>query len=136
MEPIKQRLEYVFDVGHRMLQNLSVRWREHANRRTIIILLLVGAFATYLYLFTFAPPDTFPLDQLVSVPSGESLNDVAATLQQDGVVRSALAFRIMVTGQPAALVEGSQPIDFTLRDTTSGEVTIYHSVFMGPARRR
>jgi polyferredoxin len=45
-------------------------------------------------------------------------------------------FRIMVTGQPAALVDGSQPIDFSLRDTGSGELTVYHSVFMGPVRRR
>jgi cytochrome c oxidase accessory protein FixG len=45
-------------------------------------------------------------------------------------------FRVMVAGQPAALVDGSQPIDFTVRDTSTGEVTVYHSVFMGPARRR
>jgi polyferredoxin len=45
-------------------------------------------------------------------------------------------FRIMVTGQPAALVDGSQPIDFSLRDTATGELTVYHSVFMGPVRRR
>jgi cytochrome c oxidase accessory protein FixG len=44
-------------------------------------------------------------------------------------------FRIMVTGQPAALVEGSQPIDFSLRNTATGELTVYHSVFMGPVRR-
>jgi hypothetical protein len=42
----------------------------------------------------------------------------------------------MVTGQPAALVDGSQPIDFSLRDTATGELTVYHSVFMGPVRRR
>jgi hypothetical protein len=42
----------------------------------------------------------------------------------------------MVTGQPAALVDGSQPLDFTLRDATTGEVTVYRSVFMGPVRRR
>ena len=41
-------------------------------------------------------------------------------------------FRVMVTGQPAALVDGSEPIDFSLRDTATGEVTVYHSVFMGP----
>ena len=45
-------------------------------------------------------------------------------------------FRIMVTGQPTALVDGSQPIDFTLRDIATGELTIYHSVFMGPMRGR
>jgi hypothetical protein len=42
----------------------------------------------------------------------------------------------MVTGQPASLVEGSQPIDFSLRNTATGEVTVYHSVFMGPVQRR
>ncbi|MDR3538462.1 MAG: cytochrome c oxidase accessory protein CcoG, partial [Acetobacteraceae bacterium] len=41
-------------------------------------------------------------------------------------------FRVLVSGQPAAMVEGSQPIDFTLRNTVSGEQTVYHSVFLGP----
>jgi cytochrome c oxidase accessory protein FixG len=41
-------------------------------------------------------------------------------------------FRVMVAGQPAALREGSQRIDFTLRNTVSGEQTVYHSLFMGP----
>jgi cytochrome c oxidase accessory protein FixG len=41
-------------------------------------------------------------------------------------------YRVLVTGLPAALLDGSQPIDFTLRDTASGEQTIYHSIFMGP----
>ena len=45
-------------------------------------------------------------------------------------------FRVTVAGQPAALVDGSQPIDFSLRNTTTGEVTLYRSVFMGPAKRR
>jgi cytochrome c oxidase accessory protein FixG len=45
-------------------------------------------------------------------------------------------FRITVTGQPAALVDGSQPIDFSLRDVTTGELTLYHSVFMGPQGRK
>jgi cytochrome c oxidase accessory protein FixG len=45
-------------------------------------------------------------------------------------------FRVMVAGQPTGLVDGSQPIDFSLRDAMTGETTIYHSVFMGPARRR
>jgi hypothetical protein len=41
-------------------------------------------------------------------------------------------FRVLVTGLPAALVDGSQPIDFTLRNVLTGEQTTYHSVFMGP----
>jgi polyferredoxin len=60
----------------------------------------------------------------------------AATLGLPVAGDSVGTFRVMVTGQPAALVEGSEPIDFSLRDTATGEVTVYHSVFMGPVRRR
>jgi cytochrome c oxidase accessory protein FixG len=42
------------------------------------------------------------------------------------------SFRLLVTAQPAALVNGSQSVDFILRDTTTGAQTVYHSTFMGP----
>jgi hypothetical protein len=42
------------------------------------------------------------------------------------------SFRITVAGQPDRLVDGSQGIDFVLRNTDSGEQTVYHSLFMGP----
>jgi cytochrome c oxidase accessory protein FixG len=41
-------------------------------------------------------------------------------------------FHVFVSGQPAILRDGSSPIDFVLRDTTTGELTTYHSIFMGP----
>ncbi len=41
-------------------------------------------------------------------------------------------FRVLVTARPAALEDGSQPIDFVLRDTVTGKQTVYHSTFMGP----
>jgi polyferredoxin len=41
-------------------------------------------------------------------------------------------FRVLVTARPAALKDGSQPIDFVLRDTATGKQTVYHSTFMGP----
>jgi hypothetical protein len=39
----------------------------------------------------------------------------------------------MVSGQPAGLRNGAQPIDFVLSNTSTGERTVYRSVFMGPA---
>ncbi len=42
-------------------------------------------------------------------------------------------FRLLVTARPAHLSDGSQPIDFILRDTTTGAQTVYHSIFMGPS---
>ncbi len=41
-------------------------------------------------------------------------------------------YRVLVSGRPGALVDGSQQIDFMLRNTQTGEQTVYHSVFMGP----
>ena len=41
-------------------------------------------------------------------------------------------FHVFVSGKPGILRDGSSPIDFVLRDTTTGELTTYHSVFMGP----
>jgi cytochrome c oxidase accessory protein FixG len=42
-------------------------------------------------------------------------------------------FRVLVAGRPAALVDGSQPIDFVLRDTVTGKRIVYNSTFMGPS---
>lgn len=41
-------------------------------------------------------------------------------------------FHVFVSGQPAMLHDGSSPIDFALRDMLTEELTVYHSVFMGP----
>jgi IG-like fold at C-terminal of FixG, putative oxidoreductase len=41
--------------------------------------------------------------------------------------------RLLVTARPASLNDGSLPVDFILRDTTTGAQTVYHSTFMGPA---
>jgi polyferredoxin len=41
-------------------------------------------------------------------------------------------FRVTVAGEPDRLAEGSQPIEFVLRNTETGERTEYHSQFMGP----
>jgi cytochrome c oxidase accessory protein FixG len=41
-------------------------------------------------------------------------------------------FRVTAAGQPNRLEEGAQPIDFVLRNTETGEQTVYHSQFMGP----
>jgi cytochrome c oxidase accessory protein FixG len=41
-------------------------------------------------------------------------------------------FRVLVNARPVALVDGSLPVDFVLRDTATGKQTVYHSTFMGP----
>jgi cytochrome c oxidase accessory protein FixG len=42
-------------------------------------------------------------------------------------------FRVLVSGLPETLTDGSAPIAFHLRDMLTGEQTTYHSIFMGPS---
>ena len=44
-------------------------------------------------------------------------------------------YRVLVFGRPTRLVDGSQEIIFSLRNTLTGETANYHSVFMGPGGR-
>ena len=75
---------------------LSARWREHTNRRTIIILLVAGAITITSYLFIIRPPGNFPLNKLVTVPVGATLSETALILKDNYVIRSRIAFRIIV----------------------------------------
>ena len=44
-------------------------------------------------------------------------------------------FRVLVFARPTRLIDGTQDIVFTLRNTITGETTNYTSVFMGPGGR-
>ncbi|MSU73694.1 endolytic transglycosylase MltG [Candidatus Kaiserbacteria bacterium] len=96
MPESERLLEKIFNRGHGLLSRMSERWDLHANRRTVITLLFLGALATFLYVAVIQPPDDFPLNELVAVPEGESLAEVAQTLEQNNVVRSGLALRVVV----------------------------------------
>ena len=96
MEPPEQKLEELFDKGHGLLGRLGERWDLHANRRTLIILVVIGALTTFFYLRVIQPPDAFPLNQLVAVPAGQSLGEVAQAIEDAEVVRSALALEVVV----------------------------------------
>jgi UPF0755 protein len=96
MEQLKRYLEKFFALFDGWQAYLSERWRQHANRRTIVISIVLGAAALALYVFVIQPPDTFPTDELVSVPEGASTGEVAQLLQENGVVRNAAALRLLV----------------------------------------
>jgi len=97
MNPIKKILSRIFNALDRTQMKLADASRKGANRRTIIILLVAGTCAAFLYLYVIQPPDQFPIDTLIEVPSGVSLSTIATTLKQNGVIRSAFAFRVIAT---------------------------------------
>ncbi|MCI0562493.1 MAG: endolytic transglycosylase MltG [Nitrososphaera sp.] len=94
MDSLQQGIRHFFDVLDVVQQKFSDRWRQHSNRRTIIVVTLAGLIATLVYLFMIRPPDTFPIGALVSVPEGQSLAQIGQTLEDAGVVRSGVAFRL------------------------------------------
>lgn len=96
-KPIEKILESWLASYYRFLEELSERWREHANRRTIIVLVVSGALLLFLFQTVIRPPDDFPLNKLVTIEDGSSLSAASAHLKEEGVVRSAFAFRAVVT---------------------------------------
>lgn len=97
MQSFQQSLEQLFDSGSRRLAELSEHWRRHTNRRTILAITFAGVLATTLYVAAIEPPENFPLNTLVSVPSGTSLSDTADSFKALSVVRSAMALKIIMT---------------------------------------
>ena len=93
---VENDLKRFFLKTDRIQEMLSERWREHTNRRTIIILLLAGTFSIVSYLFVISPPDDFPLEKLITVPEGASLSETSRILEDAHVIRSLLAFRVLV----------------------------------------
>lgn len=97
MNSFKTILERFFRARDRLLEKFSARWQAHANRRTSIIVIVAALFVTLAYLFFIEPPVGFPLHKLVTIDDGASLSQVARSLQQAQVVRSAIALEVVVT---------------------------------------
>jgi UPF0755 protein len=97
MDSLARKLEQAFSALTRWQNALSDHWRRHTNRRTMIAILLSAALFLYLWLGILRPPERFPINELVSVPQGESLQEIADTLHESGVIRSPLAFRALMT---------------------------------------
>lgn len=96
MGNLRIQLQHIFDAGDRFQKRLSRRWDENANRRTLIVLIACGIVAGTTYWYAIRPPDAFPLNELVNVPSGATVSQTAELLEQQGVVRNAFAFRMAV----------------------------------------
>jgi len=126
MRTFWSRLEKYFIRFEHVEGEISDRWRLHANRMSLMILIAVGLAALLLYLFVIQPPEKFPVDQLVSVPTGQTLSQVSQTLYEDGVIRSPLAFRLLtkILGHERGVQAGDylfkQPLDiFTIARSIS-----------------
>ncbi len=105
---VTQFVVQFFETSDEIQDELSQKWRLHANRRTIIISVVAGTVALFSYVFAIQPPDDFPLQQLVTVRAGASVDEIAFDLEASGVVRSGLAFKVVavLTGSARSLHAG------------------------------
>lgn len=117
MDWLQKVIEGFFAQAQKLQDHLSTEWREHVNRRTLVILSLAGLAAAAAYIFVIQPPDNFPTGQLVTIPEQSSLEDTARILKEDGVIRNILAFKLIVTllgherGVHAGDYEFKEPVD-------------------------
>lgn len=77
-------------------QRIAAEWREHSNRRSILLILFGGGTALVMYMYVIAPPADFPTGKLVSVPEGSTAVEVAKILEEQHVVREKESFRAAV----------------------------------------
>ena len=96
MNSLTPFFRHLFELLHRFLAEFSGRWDLHANRRTLTTLIISGSLITLAYVYVIQPPDSFPVNELVAVPQGQSLREIAESLQTKGVVRSAYALRALM----------------------------------------
>jgi UPF0755 protein len=96
--------EWLYNEPHR----IALEWREHSNRRSMLIILFGGGAALVLYMYVIAPPAVFPTGKLVAVSEGATAAEVAQQLEEQGVVRQAESFRaaVMLLGRDRGVRAG------------------------------
>jgi UPF0755 protein len=96
MQSLKRFAEKILDKVHLSLHALSKRWDRHANRRTIIVLSLIGSMFLFSYAFFVRSPSAFPEGELIEIPEGASLSEIATLLKEERVIRSAFLLQLAV----------------------------------------
>ncbi len=66
------------------------------KRKQLFLLSLLFFVCMYTYAFFHFPPKNFPLGQVVTIKSGESLQEITETLYREHIIRSPLVFRTTV----------------------------------------
>src|SRR5438132_1298400 len=95
-QQVAEKVESWYESFHRKYVKLGDHWRQHTNRRTIIAAMIAGVLIGAFYVFIVRPPDNFPAGELVTIPEGQNLSSIADTLRQESVIRSPLAFRVII----------------------------------------
>lgn len=97
LTPLLREGKRMFEVMRTRISAGALNWKEHANHRSLLLIVIVGCFVLVTYEAFVAPPSEFPLGKLVSVPEGTTAREIGTLLAAQGVVRSDVALSIAVT---------------------------------------
>ena len=88
-------LHMVYEQIIDMYQSFHRAWDRRTNIRTILLLLLAASGGVWFYFTIFLPPELFPSKELIAIPVGSSTAEIGAILENNHVIRSAFAFRVI-----------------------------------------
>lgn len=94
-ENLSQEVSRTLTTFERVRNRFFKEWNEHANRRTILVSISLGALFFVLYTSIIAPPLAFPTNHLVTIPEGATLTQAAQILAEEEVVQSAFSFKAL-----------------------------------------
>jgi UPF0755 protein len=108
MPPLDSYPQRFIAATQKLQDRMSTRWREHTNRRTSIILSVLALIMAGTYYFFVQPPREFPIGALVEVKDGQSVSELAQSLEDQQVIKSPLAFKafIMMLGTDRSVRAG------------------------------
>lgn len=103
-------------------------WDATTNRRNLLILILLMVSGFVGYDRYVAPPDLFPKEELVSIPSGLSVDELSRELAAQHVIQSPFALRttIIVLGRATSVRAG----DYLFKEPKS-VFAIAHAITTG-----
>lgn len=116
MNRFAEKLSRFFTWVDTEARSIAEYWREHANRRSIAIIIAGGLAALIAYVTAIAPPADFPIGQLVTVPEGVTAAEAGDLLEQQGVVRNGFVLRLatLILGQDTGVRAG----DYLFKEPT------------------
>ncbi len=69
---------------------------QKSNLKSLVVFLLGVSLALVMYIKFIQPPVNFPIGKLVAVEKGLSLREIASSLKEQNVIKSSVAFEVVV----------------------------------------
>lgn len=85
-----------------------------SSKQKYATILLVGFFVfSGIYVYMHMPPTTFPLGEVITIKSGETLQEIASNLKKENAIKSPFFFRFAVAllGGEKKLIAGDYLLD-------------------------